>query len=474
MLFNSWSFIAFFIVVLILHFALAHKWRIYLLLVASYFFYMSWKWEFGFLMLIVSLINFYAGHKINVGKQRRWWLALGLSTSLLPLLYYKYGNFLLDTFSQVSSAVGIEASFPELKVILPVGISFFTFQAMSYSIDIYRKKINAEPSPVKFLTFVAFFPQLVAGPIERSNHIIPQFDKVKRFQLDEFLAGMRLFIWGLFKKVVIADRLALYVDRIYDNPEIYSSATLTVATLFFAFQIYCDFSGYSDMAIGTARILGFRLMQNFNLPYLANSISDFWKRWHISLSTWFGDYLYIPMGGNRVPYLRWVFNIFVVFLVSGFWHGANWTFIVWGGLHAIYYIFENWGDQFLKWSNKLYLKKSHLYHIFKIITVFLAVCLAWIFFRASSLEEAVFISSKIIFFESGQLSMGPSAVTFVLSIALIMFLVVVQLLQYYKIASLYFTKSRVPAVLQFSGYLLLLLSIGLFGMSSNAFIYFQF
>jgi D-alanyl-lipoteichoic acid acyltransferase DltB (MBOAT superfamily) len=286
--------------------------------------------------------------------------------------------------------------------------------------------------------------------------------------------GAKLFIWGLFKKVVIADRLAIYVDNVYNHPELHSGSTLAVATLFFAIQIYCDFSGYSDMAIGSARILGFRLMQNFNLPYLASSIGDFWKRWHISLSSWFGDYLYIPLGGNRVPYFRWVLNIFIVFLVSGFWHGANWTFIVWGGLHALYYLFENWGDKLLHVLALKQIKQSASYRVFKIVSVFILVCFAWIYFRANSIGDAFLISEKILTDIHSTLYRGSSTVTFVLSVALILFLFVVQLFQYIGVSSLYFSKPETHPVLQFTWYVALLLGISLFGMSSSAFIYFQF
>jgi len=311
MLFNSWPFILFFLSVLLIYFSLPFKWRAPLLLVASYIFYAAWKWEFALLMLAVSLLNFYTGKKISESenpKSRRRWLALALVLSLAPLVYFKYANFFIGNFIALMEQLGVTGNLKYLNVILPVGISFFTFQALSYSLDVYNKKTKVEPSIVNFTVFVSFFPQLVAGPIERSAHLLSQFREKHYFQSEKFIEGSKLFIWGLFKKIVIADRLAPYVDRIYEHPEIYSGSTLAVATLFFAIQIYCDFSGYSDMAIGSARILGFRLMQNFNLPYLAGSIGNFWKRWHISLSSWFGDYLYIPLGGNRVKYPRWVYG----------------------------------------------------------------------------------------------------------------------------------------------------------------------
>ncbi len=477
MLFNSWQFILFFLVVFLIYFSIPYRWRPAILLVASYIFYMAWKWEFALLMLGVTLLNFYTGKKISESKKpelRRRWLALALLLSLAPLIYFKYANFFIDNFIRLMKSIGMTGNLAYLNVILPVGISFFTFQALSYSLDIYNKKTNVETSIINFTVFVSFFPQLVAGPIERSSHLLSQFREKHRFESEQFLAGAKLFIWGLFKKVVIADRLAPYVDRIYENPEHFSGSTLAIATLFFTIQIYCDFSGYSDMAIGSARILGFRLMQNFNLPYLASSIGNFWKRWHISLSSWFGDYLYIPLGGNRVKYSRWVFNIFVVFLVSGFWHGANWTFIVWGGLHAVYYILESWGDLFLKFFGLQKIKKSAFYKVFKIITVFLMVWFAWIFFRADNISDAFLISQKIFTDLNSTVYRGASSVTFILSFTLILFLIVVQLLQYFQISSLYFSRPKTHPVLQLIWHIGLLLCISLLGMSSNAFIYFQF
>ena len=477
MLFNSWEFITYFIIVLILYFAIEFRFRPFLLLVASYLFYMLWKWEFALLMLAVTSVNYYTGLKIsenNVKKQQKKYLVLSVFASLLPLLYFKYVNFFIDNFAVLVHNFGFKANYQTLAVILPVGVSFFTFQAMSYSFDVYNKKTTAETNFINFAVFVAFFPQLVAGPIERSSSLLAQFRENHHFKFQLLISGSKLFIWGLYKKVVIADRLAIYVDRIYDNPELFSSSTLIVATLFFAVQIYCDFSGYSDMAIGSAKMLGFRLKQNFNLPYLANSIADFWKRWHISLSSWFGDYLYKPLGGNRVSYLRWIFNIFIVFLISGFWHGANWTFIVWGGLHALYYLFENWGDKLLSYLKLLNIKKNILYQLTKIITIFILVCFAWIFFRANSIDDALYIANKIVFFKSESLYLGASKVTFMLSVLLIGLLLAVQILQYFKMASLYFSESKMPKKVEFLWYVLLILGVSLFGISSNAFIYFQF
>ncbi len=476
MLFNSWEYIVFFLAFFVLYFSLQHKWRVFLILVASYYFYMSWKWEFGFLMLAVSAGNFYSGKKIGSSTSKhtkRIWLVVAILFSMLPVAYYKYANFFFGMFSDISYALGRQTEMPYFNVILPVGISFFTFQALSYTLDVYQKRTEAETSLPKFLAFISFFPQLVAGPIERSTNLLRQIDEKHHFTSQQFVEGAKLFVWGLFKKIVIADRLALYSDSVFNNPEVHSGETLVLATLFFTFQIYCDFSGYSDMAIGSGRILGFRLMQNFNLPYFAHSISNFWKRWHISLSTWFGDYLYKPLGGSRVSVGRWVFNIFVVFVVSGLWHGANWTFIVWGALHGFYYLLEYIGRKLMEKVGLERLMKTNGYMVFKIGITFIMVAFAWIFFRANNIADAVYISEKI-FDWSGQLWWGSSSVTTVLSVLLILLLVFVQLLQYRGTFSIYFRPARVHRTIQWGAYIAMLIGIALFGMSSNAFIYFQF
>ena len=477
MLFNSWEFILLFLITAVLYFKLSYKYGVILLLISSYVFYIYWRWDFALVMLGVTLINFYTSIQIDRSQNKnvkKVWLYTSIALSLLPLFYFKYANFFIDNANSVLTFIDSDTKFSTLNLLLPVGISFFTFQAMSYSLDIYFNKTKIENNIVNFTVFVAFFPQLVAGPIERSSQLLSQFKVKHHFNKEYFLQGSKLFIWGLFKKVVIADRLALYVDKVYETPEAYSGLTLSVATLFFAVQIYCDFSGYSDMAIGTARALGFKLMQNFNLPYFASSIADFWRRWHISLSSWFGDYVYKPLGGSRVIYWKWLRNILIVFIVSGFWHGANWTFIIWGTLHAFYYFIESWGDTFLKKIHFEYIKNTRGYKFFKVGVVFLATCYAWVYFRSNSVTDA-FIITKRIFNNWGEhYYFGASTVTFTLSCILIVFIFAFQLLQYNGIASLYFSKSRVHPILETGWYLLLLLGISLLGLSSNSFIYFQF
>lgn len=477
MLFNSWQYILFFIAIFFIYFSVPNKFRSFLLLAGSYVFYMAWKWEFAFLMLGITIINYWSGYQIatsNLISHKKRWLALSLSVSLGILAYFKYSNFFIENFIVLLNQFNIKSNISYITVILPVGISFYIFQALSYSLDVYLNKTKVETNPINFAVYVSFFPQLVAGPIERSTQLLRQFKEKHHFNSDNLIEGCKMFIWGLFKKVVIADRLGIYVDTVYAHPDRHSGATLALATIFFAIQIYCDFSGYSDMAIGSARILGFRIMQNFNIPYLASSISNFWKRWHISLSTWFADYLYIPLGGNRVNIYRWIFNIFFVFIVSGFWHGAKWTFIVWGGLHASYYLAEYIGDLSLKRISFQFIKKTFLYKLFKIISVFILVCFAWIFFRAENIQDAFHILKMILTDFSNNVYLGSSSVNFVLSLMLILFLLIVQILQYIGIASIYFSKPKTAPVIQFSYYLFLLLGISLLGISSNAFIYFQF
>jgi len=477
-LFNSFEYFLFLPAVVLLYFLLPFKWRNPFLLIASYYFYMSWKWEFGFLMLFTSAVNYVAGLKINTSKDRRTkrlWLTLAIVASLGVLVYFKYANFFIAEASALLRTLGADVRESYLNVILPVGISFFTFQALSYSIDVYKDKMHVERNFINFTLFVSFFPQLVAGPIERATNLLDQFKKEQHFSSDRLLEGSKLIIWGLFKKVVIADRLAAYVEQIYASPEVFGGSTLFLATFFFAFQIYCDFSGYSDIAIGSAHILGFRLMQNFNLPYLAKSVRDFWHRWHISLSTWFADYVYKPLGGNRVSTGRWMFNIMAVYLVSGLWHGANWTFIIWGGIFGVLYILEFLGDKLLKragMDEAFY--KSKLIHPFRVAVIFMAVLVSWVFFRADNTGDAWHIITHMFTGWDRMPYLGSSAFETVLGLALILLLYAIQILQYRGVASIYMGPTVVPRSLRWAGYALLLVMIAMFGVSSEQFIYFQF
>lgn len=477
MLFNSLSYFVFLFSICTLYYSMPHRHRPFLLLAGSYFFYMSWQWEYGPLILGQTAVNFLCAKQIAQAsrpKHAQISLALAVCSSLGTLFLFKYLGFAGQTANALLSAAGVPYLVPHLEFLLPVGISFYTFQAMSYTIDVYRGDCSVETSFPRFALFVSFFPQLVAGPIERAGHLLEQFKTRHTFDIVRFTEGMKLIFWGLFKKVVIADRLTLYVDRVYAAPESHSGPTLLLATYFFAFQIYCDFSGYSDMAIGSARIFGINLMQNFRLPYFATSIPDFWKRWHISLSTWFRDYLYLPLGGNRTREARWVVNILIVFLVSGLWHGANWTFVIWGGLHGVFYLLGGFFRKtfFSKVSIPSFLRL--ILTPLRILFTFHLVVFAWIFFRAATLPDAWQIAGRIFTDFSGRLYMGPSTLTTLLSVLLIGLLLGVQWLQHRRRISLYFQGVPFPTPIRWAGYLGMMLGIFLLGKSSSEFIYFQF
>lgn len=477
MLFNSIEFLVFFAATLILHFAIPHRWRWVLLLAASYYFYMSWKWQYGFLILFVSLVNYYFGNKIaetESPRRRALLLTVCVGLSLGVLFYYKYAAFAAASVGDLARLLGFDAGAPKFEVFLPVGISFFTFQALTYSIDIYRRKMAPRHHVGKYLLYVAFFPQLVAGPIERASRLLAQFDQEMHLRPDDVTSGLKLMLWGMFKKVVIADRLAIFVNLVYGSPESYSGPTLLLATYFFAFQIYCDFSAYSDIAIGCARALGFNLMQNFNLPYLARSIGDFWSRWHISLSTWFRDYVYIPMGGNRVSLPVWVFNIMATFLLSGLWHGASWNFVIWGGLHGTYYVFGRMTAPLRAAFTRRVPLPGFVWVGLQTFFTLQFVVLSWVFFRASTSSDALLILRRILTMEGSGVYLGGSAVQAALSMSLIVVLLIVQVLQFNGVFALYRSASRCPAWLSWVGYLSLAVAILLLGVQSHAFIYFQF
>ncbi|MGZ5286161.1 MAG: MBOAT family O-acyltransferase, partial [Flavisolibacter sp.] len=342
MLFNSIEFLFFFPIVTILYFVLPHKWRWLHLLIASCVFYMAFIPIYLLILFFTIIIDYIAGIMIEnaTGRRRKNYLIMSIVANVGVLAVFKYYNFFIENINQLFHSWNITTSnVPYLDIILPIGLSFHTFQAMSYTIEVYRGKYKAEKHFGIYALYVMFYPQLVAGPIERPQNVLPQFHEKKFFNYDNVTDGLKLMMWGMFKKVVIADRLVQLTDPVFNDPHAYSPMVIVLAAIFFSFQIFCDFSGYSDIALGSARVMGFKLMKNFDRPYQARSISEFWKRWHISLSTWFRDYLYISLGGNRVSIPRWYFNLFFVFLVSGFWHGANWTFVIWGALHGFYLVF---------------------------------------------------------------------------------------------------------------------------------------
>lgn len=397
MLFNSIEFAIFLPLVFVLYWILLQRSiraQNVLLLIASYIFYGWWDWRFLSLIVFSSIVDYIAGLGIAGTERRgvrRAFLGMSLATNLGLLGVFKYWNFFVESFAAMIETVGLQAHPWTLQVILPVGISFYTFQTLSYTIDIYRGKMTPTRDIIAFFAYVSFFPQLVAGPIERAGNLLPQFLKRRTLRHGAFGEGLQHIAWGLFKKIAVADQCARLVDAAFADPATHSPAMLVAGVIFFAFQIYGDFSGYSDIAIGTAKLFGFNLMTNFRMPYFSRDIAEFWRRWHISLSTWFRDYVYIPLGGSRCGTGKAVRNTFVIFLVSGLWHGANWTFVIWGGLNAVYFL-----PLLLRGQNRRHLGKvadgrllPSPREIGSILLTFVLVCFGWVFFRAPSLTAAL-------------------------------------------------------------------------------------
>ncbi|MBL4700770.1 MAG: MBOAT family protein [Phycisphaeraceae bacterium] len=480
MLFNSIDFAIFLPIVFLLHWFVLSKdlrGQNLLLLGASYTFYGWWDWRFLFLLATSSLVDFIIGiylGKTNQPFKRKLLLLASICVNLGFLAGFKYFNFFVENFAAAFTLLGhpIENSIT-LNIILPVGISFYTFQTLSYSIDVYRRKLEPTKNLIAFMAFVSFFPQLVAGPIERATHLLPQFSQQRRFEYHAAVDGMRQILWGLFKKVVIADNCAIYVNDIFAHHTTYTGSTLLLGSIFFAFQIYADFSGYSDIAIGTSKLFGINLKRNFANPYFSRDMAEFWRRWHISLSTWFRDYVYIPLGGSRGSPWTSVRHIFIIFIVSGFWHGANWTFIVWGALNAIYFL------------PLLLLKRNRIHtgHIVaqgnwfpsvsetvQMSTTFLLTVLAWVFFRAESVTQALSILRRIF---SPSLFTQPN----VLPIRLLVFigtLVTIEWVQREKQHALQLDSVVLPRGARWLVYYTLILVVYVYGGSQQSFIYFQF
>ncbi len=405
MFFNSIEFLLFFPLVTLLYYIIPHKIRYLWLLSASYYFYMCWNPKYALLMALSTGITFFSGiliHKSRTVTAKKYCVAGSFISNLAILFFFKYFNFTSNILEAVLNRIGIGYDVPTLSLLLPVGISFYTFQALSYTIDIYRGDLKPEKNIAKYALFVSFFPQLVAGPIERSKNLLPQFDEIHKFDFERVKSGLQIMLWGLFQKMVIADRAALFVNEVYNNIHNYNGVIVVGATIFFAFQIYCDFAGYSNIAIGAARVLGFNLMNNFNNPYFATSIPEFWKRWHISLTSWFRDYLYIPLGGNRKGQLRKYINIAIVFIVSGLWHGASLNFVVWGLIHAIMQIVSLSTEKKRGIIRKKIISENikRVFSVFRVLVTFGLVCFAWVFFRANSLSQA-FVAINNMFVPSG-------------------------------------------------------------------------
>lgn len=487
MLFNSLHFLVFFPVVLGLYFGLPARWRAPLLLASSYYFYLSWQPVYGLLLAGTTLLDYVSGvrmSRMTTRAQRRPWLALSLTSNLGTLFIFKYFNFFVDAASQLAGVLHLPLAAPTLALALPVGVSFYTFQSVAYIVDVYQGKLEAEQNLGRFALFVAFWPQLVAGPIERGGQMLPQLRQPHGFDYGRVASGLRLMAWGMFKKVVLADRLAQFVNPIFNHPQQYQGLALWLAVGGFTLQIYTDFSGYTDLARGAARVLGYHLILNFRQPYFAASVGDFWRRWHISLSNWFRDYVYIPLGGNRRGPARRYANLFIVFLLSGLWHGASWTFVAWGALHGLYLVAEAYSQPArAALARGLGLAtRPRLLHALGVASTLLLVSYAWIFFRANSLADAVYISTQLfrgwdsLTSHTALLTVGhfflaypPEAVVTVLATAL---LFAVDLHHEHPTLA---SQWRPAAPLRWASYFLLLLATLFWGnFTSTEFIYFQF
>lgn len=480
MLFNTIDYAIFFPVVFMLYWfvtAKSLKTQNIFLLISSYFFYACWDYRFLFLLIFSTLLDYVTGLKIHHStsrSQRKFWLWLSIGINLGFLGIFKYYNFFVSSFTELIAGFGFQANVWTLKVLLPVGISFYTFHGLSYVIDIYKNRIQPERNFVDYSVFVSFFPLLVAGPIERATHLLPQIKKKRNFDYRKAVDGLRQILWGLFKKIVIADNCAEYANMVFNNSENYSGSTLVLGALFFAFQIYCDFSGYSDIALGSARLLGIELLRNFAFPYFSRDIAEFWRRWHISLSSWFKDYLYIPLGGSEGGTWMKVRNTFIIFLVSGFWHGSNWTFIAWGALNAIYFLpllllNKNRENLEIAGQGKIF---PSLKEFSSISFTFSLTVFAWIFFRAENLSHAFQYISGI--FSSSIVSrpqLPDMAYVHLLLIILFMMIEWIGRNSQFAIAQI---ELRLVRPLRWAVYCIIIFAILCFAGNEQEFIYFQF
>lgn len=406
MLFNSLNYLAFFPIVVLLYFVIPQKWnkaRNAWLLLASYFFYMNWNAAYALLLFGSTLVTYVAGLLISTAREKnqmtmaKWTLAASFICNLGILFFFKYANFTIQNINKIIGMTGGN-QLAAFDILLPVGISFYIFQALGYTMDVYRGQTKATKNLFRYMLFVSFFPQLVAGPIERSGNLLKQFEEKHNFEIERVREGLLIMLWGLFMKIMIADNISGYITSVYENYMAYTGVEIILATVLFAIQIYCDFGGYSYLAIGSAKVLGFTLMENFNAPYQAMSVRDFWKRWHISLTGWFRDYLYIPLGGNRKGKARKYINTFLVFFISGIWHGAAWTYMIWGGLNGIYMILEEWSTPLrTKIKEACHVDEQRFSYRFGCgILTFALVDFSWLFFRARSVSEAKAILIQMI------------------------------------------------------------------------------
>lgn len=478
MLFNSINFAIFFIVIFACYWGLlkkSYKWQNIFLAFASYFFYACWDWRFLFLLAFSTLLDFCSGLMIDSSdtkRRRKFWLILSVVVNLGFLGFFKYYNFFIESFAQLLTSVGLTPHFTTLSIILPVGISFYTFHGLSYVFDIYNQKIKPTRNLVDYTLFVSFFPLLVAGPIERATHLLPQVEKPREFSYLKAVDGLKQILWGLLKKVVIADNCAETVNIIFADYTTQSGSTLLLGAILFSIQIYGDFSGYTDIALGTARLLGFELLQNFKYPYFSRDIAEFWRRWHISLSSWFKDYLYIPLGGSRGGMLKTIRNTFIIFLVSGFWHGANWTFLVWGGLNALFIL-----PSIIFKTNRRNLDTVAQNSVFpslkeagQLLLTFVLASLAWVFFRSNTLTDAWGYLSKMC---SKSLFTAP-VIHFRSTLILVVLFMIVEWFgrrEQYALETLFADR---PRVVRWGFYYLLVIILFVFTGTEQTFIYFQF
>lgn len=481
MLFNSIEFAIFLPIVFLLYWFVFQrdlKTQNLFIVIVSYIFYGWWDWRFLFLIAFSSVLDFVLGvylSKEENQRKRKWLLATSLMVNLGFLGFFKYFNFFIDNFIAAFTFFGMKPNIHTMQILLPVGISFYTFQTLSYTIDVYKRNLAPTRDFIAFSAFVSFFPQLVAGPIERATHLLPQFYKKRNFNYELAKDGMRQILWGFFKKMVIADNCAVFANEIFANSETSSGSVLVLGALFFTFQIYGDFSGYSDIAIGTSKLFGFDLMKNFAFPYFSRSVAEFWRRWHISLSTWFRDYLYFPLGGSRGGYLKQVRNTFIIFLVSGFWHGANWTFIIWGLVNALFIM-----PSILMKTNRNHLgtvAEGKIFPSFKellsILITFTLIVFTWIFFRAENVGHAFSYISGI--FDSSLFSFPQLKKAALATLVLIVFFMMIEWKgreNNYAIEKMLLSKNR---WIRWSFYAFIIMLISLFMQTNETpFIYFQF
>ena len=495
MIFNSYEFLLFFPIVALIYFIVPKKIRYLWLLIASYYFYMGWNAKYALLLLTSTLITYISGLLISMVKSngkhtvilKKSIVGVSFVSNLGILFFFKYFDFAIENINAVLAAFQIELLNSEFDVLLPVGISFYTFQALSYTMDVYRGDIEAEKNPLKYALFVSFFPQLVAGPIERSKNLLNQIKGEQKFGYEQMVEGLMLMIWGYVLKMVIADRIAIFVDAAYGTEVLYDGKYLLIASILFAFQIYCDFAGYSTIAVGAAKIMGFELMENFDCPYYAQSVAEFWHRWHISLSTWFRDYLYIPLGGNRKGTVRKYINTMIVFVVSGLWHGANWTYVVWGGLNGFYQVIGGLLTPVRRKINQLIptLETCKIFMLSRILITFILVDFTWIFFRADSLSHAGDIINRIVHMNNPDLlvngsllDLGLNQKNFVVLMVALVILMVADVVKYNQI-KLREIILNFDIVNRWLVILVAIVSIVLFGIWGSGyeavnFIYFQF